>query len=58
MSIHIRSESVKKEEQRVAKKDSDLEQERQNIKDERISMKERVEKAEKVEKESIQREEK
>ncbi|EMB45330.1 MULTISPECIES: DnaJ domain-containing protein [Treponema] len=51
MSIHIRSESVKKDEQRVAKKDTDLESERQNIKDERISMKERVAKAEKAEKE-------
>lgn len=58
MSIHIRSESVKKDEQRVAKKDSDLESERQNIKDERILMKKRVEKSEKAEKEYIESKEK
>lgn len=51
ISIHIRSENVKKEELRVAKKDTDLDAERQNIKDERISMKSRIEKAELAEKE-------
>ncbi len=53
ITIHLRSESVKKDEQRVAKKDLDLDAERQNIKDERASMKNRVAKAEKAEKEYI-----
>ncbi len=58
MTLHIRSESIKKDEQRVIKKDSDLERERQNIKDERSAMKVRVEKAEKAEKEYTKEKEK
>ena len=49
ISIHIRSENVRKDEQRVAIKDADLDAERQNIKDERSAMKDRVAKAEKAE---------
>ena len=57
ISIHIRSENVRKDEQRVAIKDADLDAERQNIKDERSAMKERVAKAEKAEKEYNQEKE-
>lgn len=53
ISIHIRSESVRKDEQRVAIKDAGLDTERENIKDERAAMKDRVAKAEKAEKEYI-----
>jgi hypothetical protein len=51
ITIHLRSESVRKDEERVAIKDAGLDAERQNIKDERAAMKDRVAKAEKAEKE-------